>query len=251
MKTDKLGLEEIEALTNARLKDIRKKLNSGSWNDNMESLMKRWGEKAAGLRFMHLHTSKKWKNYSDFLSISGIIVTTFASTLSLIATNVKDEEQKNVFLYGIGSIGILSTLIQSFKKFYNAEEKVAEHNMIAKQFGSYYRKMTLQMGMSRLERNPADVLTLWALEEYERLLLDAPSITSSSISLFKNKFKNKGQTFPDIAEEQFIIEIYKEENQEEANEERKDTKRMERNKELEEKIKQTLLDSNELINNCM
>ena len=63
--------------------------------------------------------------------------------------------------------------------------------MIAKQFGSYYRKMTLQMGMSRLERNSADVLTLWALKEYERLLLDAPSITSSSITLFKNRFKNK------------------------------------------------------------
>jgi hypothetical protein len=147
MKTEHLGLEEIEALTSARLGDMRKKINAASWTDNMEVLMKHWGEKAAGLRFMHSHTGGKWKKFSDNLSISGILVTGVASTLSLIATNVTDDNIKNGFLYGVGGIGLLSTLIQSFKKFYNAEEKAAEHNMIAKQFGSYYRKMTLQMGI--------------------------------------------------------------------------------------------------------
>lgn len=232
MKTENLGLEETEALTSARLGDMRKKINAGSWSGNMEMLMKQWGEKAAGLRFMHSHTGGKWKKFSDNLSISGILVTSLASTLSLIATNVTDDNIKNGFLYGIGGIGLISTLIQSFKKFYNAEEKAAEHNMIAKQFGSYYRKMTLQLGMSRFDRNPSDVLTTWALDEYERLQQDAPSISGNSITLFKNNFKNKGQCFPDIAEDQFIINIYKEE-----------TKNLEHEKNVEDEKNEEKLDN--------
>ena len=244
MKSEQLGLEEIEALTSARLGDMRKKINAASWTDNMELLMKHWGEKAAGLRFMHSHTGGKWKKFADNLSISGILVTGVASTISLIATNVTDDNIKNGLLYGVGGIGLLSTLIQSFKKFYNAEEKAAEHNMIAKQFGSYYRKMTLQMGMSRFDRNPVDVLTNWALEEYERLQQDAPSISGNSITLFKNNFKDKEQCFPDIAEDHFIINIYKEDTKKE------DTKKVEEklDKETETELEKTIEKKNELIN---
>lgn len=244
MKSEQLGLEEIEALTSARLGDMRKKINAASWTDNMELLMKHWGEKAAGLRFMHSHTGGKWKKFADNLSISGILVTGVASTISLIATNVTDDNIKNGFLYGVGGIGLLSTLIQSFKKFYNAEEKAAEHNMIAKQFGSYYRKMTLQMRMSRFDRNPADVLTNWALEDYERLQQDAPSISGNSITLFKNNFKDKDQCFPDIAEDHFIINIYKEDTkkeEDEISEEKLD-------KETETELEKTIKKNNELIN---
>jgi hypothetical protein len=244
MKTEDLGLEETEALTSARLGDLRKKINAASWTDNMEVLMKHWGEKAAGLRFMHSHTGRKWKKFSDNLSISGILVTGVASTLSLIATNVTDDNIKNGFLYGIGGIGLLSTLIQSFKKFYNSEEKAAEHNMIAKQFGSYYRKMTLQMGMSRFDRNPSDVLTTWALEEYERLQQDAPSISGKSISLFKNNFKGKGQCFPDVAEDHFIINIYKEDTEKEEEE----TTEEKLDKETARELEKTIEKKNELIN---
>jgi len=244
MKSEQLGLEEIEALTSARLGDMRKKINAASWTDNMELLMKHWGEKAAGLRFMHSHTGGKWKKFADNLSISGILVTGVASTISLIATNVTDDNIKNGFLYGVGGIGLLSTLIQSFKKFYNAEEKAAEHNMIAKQFGSYYRKMTLQMRMSRFDRNPADVLTKWALEDYERLQQDATSISGNSITLFKNNFKDKDQCFPDIAEDHFIINIYKEDTkkeEDEISEEKLD-------KETETELEKTIKKNNELIN---
>ena len=238
-----MGTGEQEALVNARLGDIRKKVNAESWSTNMEFLMKQWGEKAAGLRFMHSHSGSQWKGFANKLSISGIIVTGIASTLSLIATSIDNEDVKDGILFGVGGIGLISTLIQSFKKFYNAEEKAAEHNMIAKQFGSYYRKMTLQMGMSRFDRNPADVLTNWALEEYERLQQDAPSISGNSITLFKNNFKDKDQCFPDIAEDHFIINIYKEaiKVEDEISEEKLD-------KETETELEKTIEKKNEFIN---
>ena len=171
--------------------------------------MKQWGEKAAGLRFMHSHSGGIWKKFSNQLSITGIVVTGVASTVSLIATSVSDENTKNGILMGVGGVGLLSTLIQSFKKFYNAEEKAADHASISKQFGSFYRYMVLQMGMSREDRDPADVLSAWALKEYERLQQEAPPIGGSSVALFKKKFTDPNQCIPDIAEDKFVITVFK------------------------------------------
>ena len=199
----------MEALATARLGDLRKKVNAESWSENMELLMKQWGEKAAGLRFMHAHSGGIWKKFSNQLSITGIVVTGVASTVSLIATSVSDNETKNGILMGVGGIGLLSTLIQYFKKFYNAEEKAADHASISKQFGSVYRYMVLQMGMSREDRDPADVLSAWALKEYERLQQEAPPIGGASVALFKSKFTDPNQAVPDVAEDKFVIKVFK------------------------------------------
>ena len=209
MSAENLGAGEQEALASARLGDLRKKVNADSWSENMESLMKQWGEKAAGLRFMHSHSGGIWKKFSNQLSITGIVVTGVASTVTLIATSVSDENTKNGILMGVGGVGLLSTLIQSFKKFYNAEEKAADHASVSKQFGSFYRYMVLQMGMSREDRDPADVLSAWALKEYERLQQEAPPIGGSSVALFKKKFTDPNQSIPDVAEDKFVITVFK------------------------------------------
>ena len=199
---------EAEALIAARLKRLHRKNNSDSWSQNMENLMKQWGEKAGGLRFMHSHSGSVWKLFSTRLSITSIIVTGIASTLSLVASSQDDEELKNNFLYSIGGIGLISTLIQSFKKFYNAEEKAADHSSVSKQFGTFYRYITLQLGMSREDRESADKLSNWALKEYERLQQEAPPILNESVKQFKVTFTSDLQAIPDIAEEEYIINIY-------------------------------------------
>jgi len=202
-----LGAGEQEALVSARLGDIRKKVNAESWSNNMEKLISDWGEKAAGLRFMHAHSGGAWKKFSNNLAVASIIVTSVASTISLIATSIEDDSTKNGVLFGVGGVGLISALLQSFKKFYNAEEKAADHSSVSKQFGSFYRYITLQMNMSREDRDPADVLTAYALKEYERLQQESPPISGDSIKAFKAQFLNGEQAIPDIAEEKFVIHI--------------------------------------------
>jgi hypothetical protein len=173
----------------------------------MEDLMKMWGEKAAGLRFMHSNASSYWTGLSNKLTVASIFITTLASTASLVSTSIA-EEHKNTVLYAVGIIAVISSLMQSMKKFYNAEEKAAEHGAVAKQFGSFYRFMTLQLGMGRCDRIPADQLCDWALKEYERLQQDALPLGSDQIDLYKRKFSNSEQAVPDVCEDEFIINIY-------------------------------------------
>ncbi len=204
-----LAAGEQQALISARLGDIRKRVNAESWSDNMEKLIADWGEKAAGLRFMHAHSGGTWKKFANDLALTGILVTSLASSISLIATSVDDERVKNGILYGVGGVGLVSALIQSLKKFYNAEEKAADHASVAKQFGSFYRYITMQMNMSRQDRDPSDILTAYALKEYERLQQEAPPLSGKSIIAFKAKFMNGEQAIPDVAEDKFVIAVTK------------------------------------------
>ena len=62
--------------------------------------------------------------------------------------------------------------------------------------------------MSREDRDPADVLSAWALKEFERLQMEAPPLSGNSVTLFKDKFKNSTQAVPDVAEDEFIIYVH-------------------------------------------
>ncbi len=204
-----LSAEAQEAVAATKLADLKKQVNAASWNENMELLMKDWGEKAAGLRFMHNNAAGSWKKFSNTLTLWSIGITTIASGASLVSTSIEDNVTKNTVLYVVGGIGIISSLLQSLKKFYNAEEKSADHASIARQFGSFYRYMTLQMNYTRRDRFPSDQLSEYALKEYERLQQEAPSLSAKQISLYRNTFKNSTQATPDICENSFNINIYK------------------------------------------
>ena len=203
-----MSTEAQEALASAKLGGIKKQLNAESWSPHMEELMKAWGEKAAGLRYMHSHASGHWKGVANKLTMYGILTTTIASTGSLISGSIDDADTKNIIIYICAGVGTLATLIQSVKKFYNAEEKSANHGAIAKQFGSLYRYMTLQMGLARGDRVPADELSQWVLKEYERLMQDSPPLGGAQIKEYKNVFKDSQQATPDVCEDEFIINVY-------------------------------------------
>jgi len=178
--------------------------NADSWTEHMEDLMKAWGEKAAGLRWIHGRDSDTWKKFSDRLSLWAIALTTLASTAAVATANM--DEPSPAITYTIGGVGMVATLIQSVKKFYAAEEKAANHSAIAKQFGSFYRYITLQMAMDRGNRKPSDALSEWALGEYERMQQEAPSVSGPTVAAFRSEFGTDGN-IPDCAEDDFTINI--------------------------------------------
>ncbi len=200
--------EKNLALAEVKMASYKKKVNAESWNDDYEELIASWGEKAAGLKFMHSNSASYWKGLSNKLTLYSIVATTVASAASLIAGSLNDVVAKDVILFTAGGIGLFTSFIQSLKKFYNAEEKGAEHASIAKQFDSYYRYITLQMGQSREDRRPSDELSEWALKEYERLQQEALPLGSSEINKFLKTFKDSKQSIPDVCRKDFTIRIY-------------------------------------------
>ena len=197
-----LTVEQQEAMKSAEVGGLKKKLNAASWSDHMEDLMKSWGEKAAGLRWMHNAAAGSWKAISNKLTLTGIVLTTVSSAAAFGSSSIDSP----AMMYTLGGIGAVASLVQSIKKFYQADEKAAEHAAIAKQFGSFYRAMTLELGMAREDRRPADETCTWAAKEYDRMQQDAPPLGGNIISAFKKVFKHQ-LSIPDVAEDHFIIEV--------------------------------------------
>lgn len=200
--------EENFALTQVKMAGIKKQLNADSWNDEYEDVITEWGEKASGLRFMHANSSGYWRGVSNNLTLYSIIATTIASAASLVAGSIDEVEYKDAVLFTAGGIGLVTSFVQSLKKFYNADEKAAEHGSVAKQFGSYYRYVSIQMGMSREDRRPSDELFEWALKDYERLQQEALPLRGADVKLYKTTFKNSKQASPDNCKKDYVIPIY-------------------------------------------
>ncbi len=196
------------ALSQVQAAAYKKKINAGSWNDDYETLISQWGEKAAGLRFMHNNSSAYWRGISNNLALYSIVATTIASAASLVAGSIDDVGAKDAVLFTAGGIGLVTSFIQSLKKFYNADEKAAEHGAIAKQFGSFYRYITLQMGLSREDRRPSDELAEFALKEYERLQQEALPLRPSDVKLYKKTFSKSSNAIPDNCKDDLSIVIY-------------------------------------------
>lgn len=174
------------------------------WSDDIEDLMKSWGEKAAGLMWMHERAGGEWKSRSDRLSLLGIGITSVASTLSIVTAGLDDAE---FLMYVVGGIGGISTLIQTLKKFYNADDRSAEHTTTSKKFGSFYRSVSVELGMPRDARRPVEVVTEWASKEFNQIQLEAPRIERSILSSFKRVFVG-AHNVPDIVEDEFVISVH-------------------------------------------
>ena len=200
------------ALAEVRQAGLKKKINADSWNDEYENIITSWGEKASGLRYMHNNSAGYWRGISNNLTLYSIIATSIASAASLVAGSVDDTSAKDAVLFAAGGVGLVTSFIQSLKKFYNCDEKAAEHGSIAKQFGTYYRYVTLQMGMSREDRRPSDELFEWSLKEYERLQQEALPLRGADVSAYKKAFKGSKQAIPDNCRTDYAIKIYNRES---------------------------------------
>jgi hypothetical protein len=148
-------------------------INLKEWNDDIEDLLKCWGEKSGGLAILHNKASQYY----------------------------------TLIMYLVGIIGMISSLLQSFKQFYNADEKASEHRLISKQYSNFYRSIKLQLTLKREDRVIIKEFVNWAFKEYERLQQEAPIVNENTIIEFKEKYKQYNCYKPDICENDLIIQV--------------------------------------------
>ena len=184
--------------------NINSNMKIQKWNSEIENLLKSWGEKSGGLSILHSKDRKFWRHKSNILSITSIIITTLSSSISLSSTSSSYYE---VIMYFVGFLGLTSSLIQSLKQFYNADEKASEHRVISKQFGNYFRSIRMQLSLKSSDRVPVNEFTNWAFKEYEKLIQEAPPLNSKTIDEFKQSFKSVLSSKPDVCGDDLIIEI--------------------------------------------
>lgn len=189
--------ESVESYTESeKMKHLKK------WeHSNLEVLLKRWGEKAGGQRWMHLNSATYWRNKDKQLNLTGIALSSVVSASSLTSAFESYIDQKYIMTF-IGFVGMLSILNQSVIRFYSCTEKAALHETAARQFGNFQRHLTTKLSLSRLERGPPASVLEYALRENDRIYKENIEPHHTSIDNFYNHFKIK------INERDFSIPDY-------------------------------------------
>ena len=198
---DRVSYTESEKITHLKLWEM----------SNTEELLRSWGEKAGGLRWIHIHSAHYWRSVDSRLNVIGITLSSLVSASSL-AGAAENFLPQSYIMNIVGVIGLMNIINQSLQQFYNCTEKAALHDNAAKQFGNFYRYISTKLSMSRLERGPPKEVLDYAVRENERLYRESPDPHPSSVIAFKEVFyKKKNQmefSIPDVVGDSFAITIY-------------------------------------------
>ena len=201
--TEKL-LPENDAVNIDMSNNTSLNIEVSEYYDEIEDLLKCWGEKCGNLGIMHGYERKYWRTKSNRFSIASIVITTFSSSLSLASASSPFYQY---IMYLVGVVGLVSTLLQSLKQFYNADDKASEHKLVSKQYSNYYRTIKLQLSLKRKDRTPASEFVKWSYKEYEKLVNESPALKERTIEIFKNRLASIKSNVPDICENELIINI--------------------------------------------
>lgn len=174
------------------------------WDEDLENLMKAWGEKAAGNKELHVMSARKWQIFSNRMYTPLLLLTTIGGVGSIGSTG---STNNNYIMISIGVMNIVSAILTGLVKYHRVEEKIQEHLFTSKAFGSFYRTVSLELALSRDARKDADVFNLWAKNEYDKMLKEAPMVSQYIIDEYKAKHQND-ENKPDIVSDSYIINIH-------------------------------------------
>jgi hypothetical protein len=180
-------------------------------NSNTEMLLKEWGEKAAGLRWMHRYSANHWRSVDKRLNVVGMSISSVISATSLIGAAESFIPSSCVMAF-VGFIGMLSILNQSLTRYYNAIELIALHESAAKGFGTINRLITTKLSLARKDRGSPQLFIKYVSKENEKLFNDNIEPHHNSIKAFLDTFNTYPQdevdfNFPDIVGKSFKIYI--------------------------------------------
>jgi hypothetical protein len=196
--------EEQTAILSSQLDQLQKEINEKSWSNEIENLLKSWGEKAAYNKELHSSASRYWKSIGDRLFIPILILNTIGGVANFGAANVKDS---SYWMYSIGILNLFAAALGTMSQYYNPITKSEKHFHIARAFGSFYRNLIIELGMNRSDRTNADEILRWAKSEYDRVQLDSPLLPLFIIETFKRSHKEETGSFPDCVSESVNIQI--------------------------------------------
>ena len=195
---------DMSALADVKLQKLKKKINANNWSNELEDLMQSWGEKAAGYRELHDGASGYWKRIGDRLYLPVIVLSTLGGVSNFGAASLDNSK---FWMYGIGFVNIFTAVIAAITQYYKPDEKSQNHTSVARNFGSFYRNMTVELGISREDRMNSDDLIRWAKHEYDRISVEAPPVPEKIVNDFKEIHGKSKKNLPDLITCDYEIKV--------------------------------------------
>lgn len=175
------------------------------WTDNLEDILRMWGEKAAGYRDLHMSNSRYWNIVSHRFSIPIIFLTTITSVSTFSAIGYDDHIY---WMYAAGTVNLITAFLTSLSKYIKPDELALSHKQIGRSFGCFHRKILLELSLSKCNRQDPSTFVSWAKNEYDRLVTESPILSNHIIENYTANTKNLIDVYkPDVVDNNNKITI--------------------------------------------
>jgi hypothetical protein len=164
------------------------------WNDQLEGIVSREGEKAQCYYWMHLQAEKKYARLNTLMALPVIVLSTLSGTLSVASPSLFGTNNSAASAgIGFGTIGV--SILSTIQNFFGWAKRQEGHRMAALHYSKLYRYLSIELALPRDTRTPAKHLIKFVREQVDRLGEVSPIIPDDVVGKFNHLF---GATTPEI-----------------------------------------------------
>lgn len=175
-------------------------MNSISYSDDFEKVLKDEAEKAESMSILHNNAYQKFSKLSIGLNIPVIIISSvigFMSPLTLF-------ESQQIFLGGM-SIGV--AILKTIDNYFDISKRCETHRLVGNAYGRVSKWIQLQLSLERECRVSAKDLFDIISNEMQNIREAEPLIPDDIINQFNNKYKKEKTAKPAITNGLTVVSI--------------------------------------------
>jgi hypothetical protein len=164
------------------------------WNEQLEELLTKEGERALCFSWLHLHSQKRFTSCDTYIALPVIVMSTIAGTGSIASASLFGNSQTASIIIGLISltVGALNTV----SNYFGFAKRSEAHRIAGITYSKIHKFIVIELSLPRKERMKANDALKIIREQLERLGETSPQIPDEVIRAFNAKFED---STPDIS----------------------------------------------------
>jgi hypothetical protein len=173
------------------------------WNAALEQVLRKEGEQAEALFWLHNQASVHATRYNDCIQIPAIVTATITGFLSATSDLVPPV--------GIGALSVVVGILGTIGSYFKFSQKAEGHRITSLWYMKTYKQIECQLALPTHQRQNAAELLRSLRDEMSRVSEVAPVLPEAVLKKFKDKFKTTETSVPIIANGLDRIYVWSEE----------------------------------------
>ena len=171
------------------------------WNEALEGIVKKEGEQAEALFWLHNAAAGWAGRCNDYIQIPSIILATTTGFFSATADLIPPV--------GIGALSLVVGILGTINSYFKFSQRSEGHRIASLLYHKTYKMIETQLSLPITQRQPAETFLKQLREEMMRVSETAPIIPERIIHRFREKFRDPQVSVPIIANGLDPIQIWK------------------------------------------
>lgn len=171
------------------------------WNENLEQVIKRTGERSQSLYWMHNNASIWASKRNDRIQIPAIVLASLTGFLAATSNLVPS--------LGIGAMSLVVGILNTVNSYYKYAQRSEAHKISAQLYLKTYTIIEVELALPVVQRVDANKILKKIRDTMQHISEVAPPIPDSIVNLFNKTFANSKVSKPILANDLIEIEVCK------------------------------------------